>query len=261
MNKFINTLIITNGILIPVALVWFFVDRYSYYWSGDEFEPQSIIVGDELEKAKMDSVALQGLIYDAPRDVYNSTNKYLPVAAMTYKQAKSYKRDLDSQGDISIGDPIYFNVVFMDKDYHVTGLLLDRRAAVNNIFFSRPYHNHMDYYDDSDPVDTTVKNIAYDIAFEDSNNDGKINYQDDYDLYISDLDGRNLTQVTKQIDVLSYEFIDSNSRIFVSFQDRSDMRDEYKQTKFGVYNIKGKTFSELTDIESELSKIESSLIR
>jgi hypothetical protein len=84
---------------------------------------------------------------------------------------------------------------------------------------------------------------------------------DNHDFYISDLDGSNLTKVTTNIDVVDFPFINSNSSIFIRFKDRSDLKDEYKLGKFGLYNIASATFVELEDIEKKLMEIESILIR
>lgn len=257
-----------NGLLIPTFigfLVYKYMRDYSY---GFDYEEESIIVGEELEKAKNDSLALQGLSYESPIDIYNSTNRYLPISVMTYEEARQIKEMASMAGDISpnIYEQNYFNVLFMDKDYKVTGQLVDRKASIRDIFINRWGSSGYDYYDydyrhEKEAVDTTLKHIAYSIAFLDSNNDGKLNSLDDYDLYISDLDGKNLTQVTNQMDIVDYKFIDSNSKIFVRFMERNEMKDEYKRVKFGLYSISRKTFDELKDIESKLNDIESELIR
>ncbi len=118
------------------------------------------------------------------------------------------------------------------------------------------------YYDGARTVDTTVKNIAYRIGFDDSNKDGKLD-QGDYQIleYISDLNGQSLTQVTFQKDIVDFEFINLNTKIFIRYKDRNEMRDEYNHLKFGIYDIETKTFNELKQIEERLVDIESKLIR
>ena len=93
-NRFIKILIIVNGLIIPIFICFLVYKYLSDYQSGVAYEAESIIVGEELEKAKADSLALQGISYEAPRQIYNSTNLYLPISVMTYKEAKEIYRGL-----------------------------------------------------------------------------------------------------------------------------------------------------------------------
>jgi hypothetical protein len=258
MSRFIKILAIINGILIPIFMA-FFTYKYFSDLTIDEgyHQPESIIVGKDLEKAKKDSLVLQGITYEAPRQVYNSTNMYMPISVLTYQQAKEAKQAQQSAGDFNPGHFNYINVLFLDKDYKVIGQLLDRKASVSEIpMMGYPYNT----YRDDIEIDKTVKNMAYKIGFEDSDKDGKLNFLDDHDLYISDLDGRHLTQVTSKKNIIEYYFINSNSEIFVQFMDRNGMRDEYNHVKFGVYNISTGLFTELNEIEKRLIEIESKLV-
>lgn len=255
MNKLNQTLVTINGIIIPLVIgfsLYNILHKPQYEYQ----EPESIIVGDELEKAKNDSLVLQGIRYEVPEEIYNSTNFYLPVSVMTYEEAKELRKLASSAGDINPSQFNLFNVVFLDKDYKVIGQLLDKKGSISDIRINR---GRYDYRDDS--IDKTVKNIAYQIGFNDTNSDGKLNSLDDHDLYITDLNGQNLTQVTTKRDIVDYWFTNSNSEIFIRYKDRSNIRDEYKMVKFGVYNITTGTFNELKDLEKKLMDIESQLIK
>jgi hypothetical protein len=222
----------------------------------NNYEATGIIVGEDLEKAKGDSLALQGLSYEKPIPIYNSTNFYLPLSAKTFKESRKLSADSEAAGDFYTGWFNYVNVLFLDKDYKVIGILLDKKASISEIETYGVYYNSND-----NSRDTTVKNIAYLIGYEDSNNDGKLDHNDFHDLFISDLNGGNLTMVTKEKDIIDYDFIKSNSEIFIRYLDRNDLRDEYKRTKFGLFHIVTREFRELKDIEESLIEIESSLIR
>jgi|JI9StandDraft_2_1071091.scaffolds.fasta_scaffold24193_2 hypothetical protein len=255
MNKLNQTLVTINGIIIPLFIgfaLYNILDKPDNEYGGHE----SIIVGDELEKAKSDSLALQGITYESPEEIYNSTNFYLPVSVMTYEEAKELRKLALSAGDINPSQFNLFNVVFLDKDYKVIGQLLDKKGSITAIQINRGRYNYRD-----DSIDKTVKNIAYQIGFNDSNGDGKLNSLDDHDLYITDLNGQNLTQVTTKKYIVDFRFINSNSELFIRFKDRSNIRDEYKKVKFGVYNIASGTFNELKDLENKLTDIESQLIK
>jgi hypothetical protein len=175
---------------------------------------------------------------------------------MTYEEAKELRKLALSAGDINPSQFNLFNVVFLDKDYKVIGQLLDKKGSITAIQINRGRYNYRD-----DSIDKTVKNIAYQIGFNDSNGDGKLNSLDDHDLYITDLNGQNLTQVTTKKYIVDFRFINSNSELFIRFKDRSNIRDEYKKVKFGVYNIASGTFNELKDLENKLTDIESQLIK
>lgn len=257
MNRFIKTLIILNGLLLPLFICFliykYFTDSPSY---GTDYEAESIIVGEELDNAKNDSLALQGISYEAPREIYNSTNLYLPISVMSYDEAKELRKDISSAGDIDLSYYNYFNIIFLDKDYNVIGQLLNKKASIIDIFINQGRYSYQER-----SVDKTVKNIAYTIGFDDTNQDGKLNSLDNHDLFISDFDGKNLTQVTKEKEIIGFEFINSNNEIFIRFKDRNEIRDEYKYVKFGVYNIESGIFTELKSIENKLLEIESILIK
>jgi hypothetical protein len=255
-NRFIKALIILNGLILPIFICFLIYKNFSKPSDGIDYEAESIIVGEQLDKAKGDSLALQGISYDAPQEIYNSTNFYLPISVLTYEEAKEIKKIAESAGDINLSYLNYFNIVFLDKDYKVIGQLLDKKASIIELYINR---GRYDYRDGA--VDKTVKHIAYSIGFDDTNKDGKLNSLDAHDLFISDLEGMNLTQVTRGKEIVAFEFINSNSEIFIRFKDRNEIKDEYKYVKFGIYNIASGTFNELKDIEAKLLDIEAKLIK
>jgi hypothetical protein len=257
-NRFIKALVIINGIIFPVFFGVFFYKSFSKDTNDYDYQPESVIVGDDLKKAKHDSIALQGLSYETPPEqIYNSTNMYIPISVMTYEESKNLREASQRAGDFDPGWFNYFNVLFLDKDYKVIGQLLDKKATISEIIINGGRY----YYDEKRAMDTTVKNIAYRIGFDDTNKDGKLDYIDDQDLYISDLSGQNLTRVTAQKDIADFRFINSNSQIFIRYKDRNELRDEYNPLKFGIYDIATTTFKELKEIEEKLMEIETKLIK
>jgi hypothetical protein len=257
MNKFLKILAVINGILLPLFLGFLlYKATQENKYEDHYYKPEDIIVGVELEQAKKDSLAIQGISYEEPRKIYNSTNYYIPISALTYKEAKDVRNTASSAGNLDMSFYNYFNVLFLDKNYKVIGKLLDTKASISDITISESYR-----YETADGIDTTAKNIAYMIAFHDTNNDGKLNFLDESDLYISDLNGKNLVQVTSKKDVDLYKFIRSNSEIFIQYTDRNGRSKEHNRVKFAVYNIKSKMFVELKDIEENLNKIEAELIK
>jgi hypothetical protein len=217
-------------------------------------EPESIIVGKKLESAKQKDLALQGLYYNAPQDIYNSTNLYLPLSIMTYKEAKEVEQAASSANDLSLSFYNIFNVVFLDKEYHVIGKLLDKKASITDIHIPSGNYN-------SEIIDTTVKHIAYYIGFTDTNKDGLLNREDSHDLYLSDLSGKQLTQVTSGIDIENYYFQKDHSQLLIIYKERTNQREEHKRNKFAIYEISKKQFRKLEALEKQLESIEKQLIR
>jgi hypothetical protein len=219
-----------------------------------EYYEEGIIVGDETIKAITDSIALQGLAFDTPIEVYNSSNYYLPISVMTYEEAKDLKKMESSAGDINISFFNIMNVIFLDKDYNVIGNLLDRKASI--ILIEMPYFDRNDK-----DKEKTIKNIAYLIGFYDTNNDGKINSLDKHDLYLSDLNGQKLIKATENIDIETFDFIKSNTQLFIKYKERSYLREEHKRLKFGLYDIGKSEFNELLSLNKSINDIEKLLIK
>lgn len=254
-NKFIKFLIILNGIMLPL-LVGFGIYRIIVDFFPDKSDfPDGIILGEEFEEAKKDSLALQGLKYYNPQDLYNSKNKYLPISLMTYDEEKEIYKSVSLANDI--GDALlkYVNIIFLDENYQVITSLLDKKASILEI---EPQRNRYSY--DDDKLDETVKYIVYQIAFEDSNNDGKLNSADNHDLYISNLEGKNLKKVTENINIVRFEFINSNSQIFIKYKSRENIRDEHKKESFAIYDIETSKYLDMSSINNELDNLEKIII-
>jgi hypothetical protein len=254
-SKFIKFLIILNGIMLPL-LVGFGLYRIIVEFFPDKNDfPDGIILGKEFEDAKKDSLALQGLKYYSPVDLYNSKNKYLPISLLTYEEEKEIYQTASLANDI--GDALlkYVNVIFLDENYQVITSLLDKKASILEI---EPQRNRYRY--DENKLDKTVKYIVYQIAFEDSNKDGKLNSGDNHDLYISNLEGGNLTKVTENINIVRFEFINSNSQIFIKYKSRENIREEHKKESFAIYDIETSNFLNMSSINKELDKLEKIII-
>lgn len=254
-NKFIKFLIILNGIMLPI-LVGFGIYRIvvEFFPSKNDF-PDGIILGKEFEEAKKDSLALQGLKYYSPTDLYNSKNKYLPISLLTYEEEKEIYKTASLANDI--GDALlkYVNVIFLDENYQVISSLLDKKASILEI---EPQRKRYSYRDEE--IDTTVKYIAYLIAFEDSNKDEKLNSADYHNLYISTLDGKNLKRVTENINIERFEFINSNSQIFIKYTNRENIREEHKKQRFAIYDIESSKFLNMSSIDKEIDNLEKIII-
>ena len=254
-NKFIKFLIIVNGLMLPVLVGFGIFQVSKELFPNRKKFPDGIILGEELKEAKKDSVTLQGLKYYSPRDLYNSKNTYLPISLLTYEEEKRINKLASVANDI--GDPLlkFVNVIFLDKNYQVITSLLDRKAS---IFQIEPQRKN--YKLERNELDKTVKYIAYLIAFEDSNKDGKLNSADNHDLYLSNLSGKNLKKVTNNINLDRFEFINSNSQIFIKYTERENIREEHKKQKFAIYDIESSKLLNMSSINKELDNLEKIII-
>lgn len=254
-NKFIKFLIILNGIMLPILLGFGIYQVLKDIFPNKGKIERGIIIGKKLETAKKDSVALQGLKYYSPMTLHNSKNSYLPISLLTYDEEKRINKMVSVANDIGEGLLKYVNVIFLDENYQVITSLLDKKASIFKIVPQRK-----NYQNKSQEVDKTVKYIGYLIAFDDSNKDGKLNSADNHDLYISDLNGKGLKKVTDNIDIIRFEFIKSNSQIFIKYTEREKIREEHKKKKFTIYNLKSSTFLNLSSFDKELNKLEKIII-
>ena len=255
-NRFIKFLIILNGIMLPILVGFGIYQISKEFFPKQNKEPSGVIVGEELLEAKKDSVALQGLKYYSPRYLHNSENKYLPISLLTYEEEKRINKLVSVANDI--GDPLlkFVNVVFLDENYQVITSLLNKKASIFKIEPQRK-----DYKLERNEIDETVKYIAYLIAFEDSNKDGKINSKDNHDLYLSNLSGKNLIKVTENINIDRFEFINSNSQIFIKYTNRENIREEHKKQRFAIYNIESSKLLNMSSIDKELDILEKIIIQ
>ncbi len=217
--------------------------------------PDGIILGKELQEAKKDSVALQGLKYYNPRELYNSKNKYLPISLLTYDEEKRINKMASVANDIGDGLLKFVNVIFLDENYQVITSLLNKKASILQIEPQRK-----SYSLERNELDKTVKYIAYLIAFEDSNKDGKLNSADNHDLYLSNLNGKNLKKVTSNINLDRFEFTNSNSQIFIKYTDRDDIKEEHKKQRFAIYDIESSKLINMSSIDNELGNLEKIII-
>ncbi len=249
MTKFVKTLIILNGLLIPCVLLVILISFLISEFRSNNYQPDPVMTENLITKDG-DTLMTQGLDFENPESIYNSTNLFIKVGPKTYKIPKlmdSYSRSFER----SLINEYYVNILFLDSKYKLLNILVDKKASIKTVSIPAEYI--------SEKIDTTVKNIGFQIAFEDSNKDKVIDWSDNYDLYVSDLSGGNLTQVTNGIDVLSFEFINNHKEILISFKERQDIPDEHKIKRFALYDIKSKDFKYLTDLDKAITSVQKIL--
>jgi hypothetical protein len=263
MNKFQRILWTVNGILLLIALLFIggvAVKEFSSWFFRHYDEPE-IIVGKDLEEAKQKGLVLQGLDYSDPIAIYGTKNFLLPVSIKTYETPQSSNlKDSYSLGEERIAN--YYNtvnIIFLNADLTVSQALLDKKGFIQSF----KYPSDEDVYEDeytAEKLDHSIKNITYMISLEDSNDDGTISDEDDADLYISDLDGKNLKRITQDINVDGYNFIDSNT-ILISWFKREKIPAEHQKKYFKRYLIKEDKLEDLASLHNKLDEIERLIIK
>ena len=254
MTKFIKALIIINGILIPLVFIVMFVFIVSNTISNSRYkEPETGVLTKNVVQKDSSLVASQGLDYSAPQLINGTESYFINVSVKKIENAEVLTKRLTKlSSNMSDDDETdYLNIIFLDKNYNVLRSLLNKKASITYLVKAKN--------DESLKIDNTVKNIAYRIVFDDTNHDGKLDNKDLADLYISGIDGSNLTRITKNIDVKSLYFYNKNSMLFIEYNDRKNEPEEYKDLKFATYNILEKKLIKLEGITKEISKIKGIL--
>lgn len=257
MNKFVKTLIIINGIIIPIVLLTVFS---LLIMEGIKNRPSSkndINDGINIENKKVsesgDTVALQGIDYSTPNPIDNSTNYYIAIEAKTYEQPEiiySSNSEFGIPPFRSSQNTSKLNYIFLDKNFNCLGKLVNKKASIMGYPISGLYNVEL-----NTTGDTTVHYLAYLISFSDSNNDGLLNELDHHDLYLSDINGSNLTKVTSNFEIYDYSFVNNNKELFIIYKENTGKREEYKHNRFAVYNIRNKQLRLLTDIDENIKEV------
>jgi hypothetical protein len=228
----------------------------------DPYEDTSLILGEEQKEALRQGKILQGLVYDQIERVNGTPFYMLPLSAKKFNTPKDVEQFYNEfeetrrrAGDMNMSSLFgNVNIIFLDIDYNVVNTLLDRKAFILNYFSPRVN------FQDAEKIDPTVKNIIYLITFDDTNKDGLLNENDDDDLYISDVDGSNLKQITKNVTILDYDFINSNTEIFVVYEKRDLTPEEHKRKLFAKYDIQSDTLIQFLDLNQKILELEKKLM-
>jgi hypothetical protein len=251
MTKFIKSLLIINGLIIPIGLlVLLAVFVISLIKNSQNYTDSAINTNNTITN-NGDTLIIQGLNYDSPEPIYNSKNFCIKIMAKTYKNPLKMGSGSSFESGRYERNDSYLNILFLDSNYNALGRLLDRKAFITTMTIPP-----RDY---DEKIDTTIKNIGYLISFDDSDNNKKIDEDDNKDLYVSDLDGKGLVKVTNGIDVIEFNFINQHKNIIISYTDRTNTQDAYKIMRFAIYDIKNKKLTTLTDIDRALNGVQKIL--
>ena len=248
LDKFLKILWLVNGVLLLALLIFIGYQLVTQeFGRGYDVERRFDAEGDTLGIGNEDVA----LVYQEIKNIPETSIRVLPVSKQGFEPFIDESNEIvhlpggDEINRISDND---VNLIFLDIDYRVINTLLDRRAFIHSA--ASPMAGVS-----TNTLDPRVRNIIYLISFEDSNNDGLLNESDSADLYISSIDGSNLVQVTSGSFVRDYRFINNNTEILITFQNRSSSAGQ--PMRFARYQIATETLVEMSDLHEELSRVEN----
>jgi hypothetical protein len=232
-----------------------------YFHRGPE--ERGPIVGERLVKAASDSVALQDISMTLPRQIGASPYRFIQLRSKdltTPKRIMKYS-ELGPPPGMRI-EPDYsyeynalegsatINIVFIKADGSDAHLLLDKKGFIATA-------------DIPNERDTSQRFNIYRLVFEDTDNDGRLTSSDRFDLYVSDLFGRNLRRITDaKIKVIRYlKSIHENKVLLLARVRPADPKlaeADWLEEIF-VYDLKENQLSPFFSSDSLLTKVREML--
>ena len=224
-SRFLRILLIINGILIPIFILYVLgnvliekYNDYSFYNSGN---------------SNLESLEIKGPKYEIKQ------SSLIGIPSSENYLVAEYKKENDKYGileeEINLPYEVpknTFNIIFLDKEFSQIRKLLKNDASIKSMFISNTYLSH------NKEMVNKLSRLSFYIATEDTNNDGEINNGDQHYVYVSDLNGENLTKVSDR-KVKQYEWVNENKEILLNFVTENNSEFEY-----GIYNIENKTIKE-----------------
>lgn len=163
----------------------------------------------------------------------------------------------------------FVNLIFLDENHQHIHTLLDKKGLILEVWYpskiaDMPTRQEINTQNkNTDSLKSKTKNVMardfpynlYAIVFEDTNKDGRLNENDVNDLYISDVNGKNLKKIHPNIDIRSFKLWNGEKKFFIKYLDcKEDPR--YRMEKYAFYDIQSYTFTPLETMHNALKKVE-----
>ncbi len=259
-SKFFKTLWNINSVVIflvgLVLLSFIITDKISEYYKYSDYEhSKGVIVGSGKDATTKLNVDSQHLLYETPVEIEKSGYYYSLVRVVDKEIPESVKLDISSANQFNmdmLGGTI--NIIFFNKDEAYT--LLDDFGFIS----------YMDVLSDNPNREKTTsilnEYILYKIALNDSNEDGRINGEDEELFYVSDNRGKNLKQITPnglKLDLVYSLNYNDNMILFEEVTKISE-KDEggfyLKNRRVYSYDFSTLRFSKLDKLENVFQKLQ-----
>jgi hypothetical protein len=265
MEKWFKRIWFLNGILVLFAVCFFLWQQVRLFFPGRyESIKKGPIVGEKLDKAIKDTLALQDISMTLPRKVGSSLYNFIQLQANDLTVPTRFFQHFNLLGppfpDVK---PYYayesdileenntFNLVFIKLDGSDAHLLLDRKGFIATA-------------DIPNETDTVQKYCIYRLVFEDTDNDGRLTSSDRFDLYLSDFYGKNLRQITdRRIKVTRFLKLIRENRLMILAKVRPsnpNINEKDWPEKLFIYDIKSNQLSPYFTDDSLLNKAREILL-
>jgi hypothetical protein len=167
------------------------------------------MVGLQAQPQGPDSLIRQDISFDRPRPVGRIDLLYIGVRVRDLENAApATSLRISRYSEVPAHQQNLVNIVFTKGDGSVTYPLLNRRAFIRT-------------FDIPSEDDSLQFFNLYEISFDDTDNDGRISSQDSAELFISDLNGEHLSQVTARGDELQwFEKSTDGKQVFILVKQR-----------------------------------------
>ncbi|WP_178985150.1 protein-tyrosine phosphatase family protein [Winogradskyella helgolandensis] len=229
-NKFIRILIIINGILIPIFILYIFgllvIEKYE--------QRQNQIIDDSFFESEKPSEIPFEIKYSSPIKLPNSDFYYIAIEK-EFEDDYGYL-DINIEDSENMVRMNTMNIIFLDENFQNSGKLLPENASIKSMFI--PNRKTED-----SKILKGITHISYFIANSDTNDDGIIDRFDQHYVYLSDLNGQNLNKVIDK-KVKNYQWINSNKELLLTI----DNPEEPNKLEYGIYNIDSKEIRETKNI-------------
>ncbi len=142
-------------------------------------------------------------------DIDSSEYAILPLAAPRFDREGSDAKKFFGSSSYKDEGSYYWNLIFYNEITRQSHLLDTSKQLIQNIYINNK--ESKGYY--------ASKYILYDITKKDFNGNGLLDFDDPQYLFISDLDGRNLKQISPDnAHVISWEFPKKSNFLIVKFR-------------------------------------------
>lgn len=161
------------------------------------------VVAENLTQTQIDSVLNKFKFqYESPIVLDSSDHILIPISTQFLKRKRSYSKDGYYSGDF----PRYWNILFYNRVNEKTHLLTEKKFRISDINVGRSEHD--------EDKNVLSDKILYRITDQDYNNDGKLNQLDPDNLFVSNLDGKNLQRISNpNEDLVYYEVLKGSKEI------------------------------------------------
>ena len=207
-------LLVIIGVIVSVIII------YALYPSeGYSENPQ--VKSQYLEWEESEPIVWHGKLSE-PLKIPFSNLLYIPIVGnLDYV-------DLNRTYEISPYNMVVeytSNILFLNKDSVVIGKLLPKNGSIKYMIVG-PENEELE-----------PKKIVYLLAKDEPNTYGKIYDLEKHFLYISDIDGKNLTKITER-EFISFQWANQGKAIQVNFYYKKKMNDSIH----GLFNIETNEF-------------------